>query len=563
MDCKIGGAIKITPAMYQAYIGAKIIGVRVGWCNPDYSSSGSVFLRKNLTDKEDILSGKGTLKYVNAPGNSYQSDLCTINFSNPDGITLTEDLGEFYVGYYADKVKAGTIALATDYPVNQAGSAYIFGDIEGVNYDEDGNEIWEDYCDQGTLCVDLIVQGTFTNKMTISNFITYPSMIKGEPTEAYATVTNNGTNSLSSMTLRYQYGDEEKTEDVKFESAISPSESKTVLIPAYGLGTGKNQVSISKVGGKDNTGMNVLEFQTVAVPAEVAAKYARFSLMEFWESENSYYVPRYYDELVIPGWEPYADSVNIVSQHVNDQWMTGDDEETQLMVDLADGNKGLVNIPAQSVDRSPNVQLYAKRVDHDCVFHGTIYPMFAPLMYEVALARPTYASIQAACEVQGDKLQVTLTGDIAEGVTDEQLYVTAYVLEDSVYTDSQEQSDLNEGDYFHDNLQRVRLTALWGDPIPVKSGQWEMKYDADLYPEEWKLEDMRIVAMVNRGKEGNDRWNHDIINSTSVRLIPVPDGISNVENELPAGRYYDLQGRRVLNPEQGHIYMRDGKKVLF
>lgn len=563
VTCKLGGAIRITPDMYKHYLGAKIVGIRMGWSNPDHSSVGTIFLRHNLTDKTDVLSGKGTFRYKALAGMSYMSDYTTVNFDNPDGLTLTEELDTFYVGYYANKVPAGEYALATSYPAGQAGSAYIWGDIEGQNYDANGNEIWNDMCAASALCLDLIVEGEFGNNVLISEFITYPSMIQGEVDEALATFDNKGSDAILKLTLKYDCRGESREEEMVFTDPIQPSSSKTAVIPAYAMGTGKNTVTITAIDGEPVEEGTPFTFRTVAIPAKVAREYERTSLVEFFQSENSYYVPRYYEELIMPGFEPYADSLIMVAQHVNDQWMTGDDEETQLMVDMADGNRGVINIPAMSVDRSPNIQLFAKRVDRFAPFHGVIYPMFAPLMYEVALARPTYVSIAAACEVKGDKLAVTLSGDIAEGITGEPLYVTAYLLEDSVYTDSQEQSELEVGEYYHDNLQRARLTALWGDPIPTTSGSFEMTYDVELYPDEWKLEDMRIVAFVNRGVSGNDLWNRNILNATACDVVEKGASIDTPVAPRRTGHFYDLTGRRVLAPQPGHLYILDGKKVWF
>jgi len=560
-DIKMGGAILISASMYKDYIGAKIIGVRVGWSNPNATSSATIFLRKNLTDKENILSGSGTLKYKALSGMDWMSDYSYINYDNPDGLTLTADMGDFYVGFYADKVKAGTYAFGTSYPANQAGSAYIWGDVEGENYDKNGNELWVDGSQASALCLDLIVQGTFEDNVQIVSFLTYPSMLQGETDEALITFRNNGTNPISQITLKYDCRGESKTEDLEFLNAINGGDSKTAVVPAYAMGSGKNTVTITRLNGNAVTDGSQQIFRTIAVPASVAKEYTRTSLVEFFQSENSYYVPRYYEQLIMPGYEPYADRLNIVAQHVNDQWMTGDDEETQLMVDMADGNRGCISIPAMSVDRAPNIGLYSMNVDRDAPFHGVIYPRFAEVMYDVALNRPTYVSVKADCEVQGEQLNVTITGDIAQGITGEQLYMTAYLLEDDVYTDSQEQNELEKGDYYHDNLQRTRLTALWGDPIPVTSGAFEMKYTTDLYPDEWKLKDMRIVAMVNRGVEGNDMWNRDILNSTSCYLIPRTDAITTLGEKRPTGRIYDLEGRRVLTPRPGGLYIMDGKKV--
>lgn len=561
-DIKMGAAIRISPDMYKDYIGAKIVSLKISWCDMDNSSTCTTFMRHNLTDKENILSGSGTLKYKASSSNSYQGTATTINFDNAEGLTLTEDLGTFYVGFYADCVKSNSIAIGTSYPAGQSGAAYVWGDVEGYNYDKDGNEMWEDQSKEGTLFVDLVVTGTFTNKVAINEFITYPTILEGEASNALMTITNRGTNSVSKVTLSYAYG--EKTQDyvLSLTEALAPGASTKFLAPAYAFGKGEHGVSVSKVGSTKNNIDQTYIYNTVMVPQAVAKKYTRTSLAEFFESENSYYVPQYYDELFMPGYNEYADHLNLVAQHQNDQWMTGDDEETLLMLQMCDMDSMAVYYPAVCIDRSVNVELIALGLEKDGPFHSVITPMFANVLYEPTIARPTYASINSECAVEGDKLKVTISGEIAEGVIgDEQLYVTAYLLEDDVYTDSQEQRDLEKGEYWHDNLQRVRFTELWGDPIPVKSGEYTMNFSTDLYPDEWDLSKMRVVAFINRGLEGNDKWNRDILNSTRCSL-GVADGISTILAKQAETPCYDLQGRRIAEPQPGQLYIKNGKKMM-
>ena len=213
VDMKFGAAIRITPDMYANYLGADIKGIRIGWSNPDYFSPCTIFMRSELNSKENILTGSGTLQFEKS-SQPMMGKYTTIYFDNADGMKLTEDLGTFYVGYYAEKVKQGTSAIATSYPGGQAGSAYLWGDIES-NYDADGNEIWEDDSDKATLCVDLIVEGTFTNKVQPLGLITYPTITEGKADDGLLSIKNCGTNSVNKLTLEYKMGDEVKTQTVR------------------------------------------------------------------------------------------------------------------------------------------------------------------------------------------------------------------------------------------------------------------------------------------------------------------------------------------------------------
>lgn len=564
VDMRFGAAIRITPEMYANYIGAKIVGLRVGWSNPDYSTPCTIFMRSELNGKDNILSGSGTLSFVSA--GSYRGKYKQINFDDAEGMTLTEDLGTFYVGYYAEQVKAQTYCIATSYPANQPGSAYVFGDIES-NYDSEGREIWDDESKQSALCIDLIVEGTFTNKVELRSIINLPTTWEGKASDALVDIKNCGTNDVNRLTFEYAFGDTKKTESITLSETLSPGGIKRVAIPCWGFGDGEHTLRLTKVGGMKNNIADTLRYQTTMVPDDVASQYERTSLVEFYQSEGVYYVPRYYDEYFKPGFEQYAKRLNIVAQHLDDQWMMGDDDETRLMLDMCDNDSMAVILPAVSLDRTGNLALIAMGLESAAPYHSIILPDFAYLMYEPQLERPTFARIDAKCKVVGDKAVVTLSGNIAPGVLADgkRLHLSAYLLEDDVYTDSQEQDELGKGDYYHDNLQRARLTSLWGDALDVESGEFSVEYTTDFYPEEWNAGKMRVVAFLNRTPEDGGRWNRDIINSTSCPVeVSGEDGIQSVQAEagsLPSA-IYDLQGRRVANAARSGFYIVNGRKAI-
>lgn len=569
VDMKFGAAIRITPDMYANYLGADIKGIRIGWSNPDYSSPCTIFMRSELNGKENILTGSGTLAYA-ASSQTMMGKYTTIYFDNADGMKLTEDLGTFYVGYYAEKVKQGTFAIATSYPSGQAGSAYLWGDIES-NYDADGNEIWEDDSDKATLCVDLIVEGTFTNKVQPLGLITYPTITEGKADDGLLSIKNCGTNSVNKLTFEYKMGDEVKTQTVSLGTTIESGMQKRITVPVWALGDGVHTLRITKVGSYNNGITDEVEYQTTKVPADVAAEYQRTSLVEFYQSENVYYVPRYYDEYFLPGYERYSEKLNLMAQHLDDQWMLGDDEATRLMLDLSDNDSSAVIIPAITVDRTANLPLIAMGLEDRAPYHSIILPEFADYCYEPHLARPTFARLEATTAVADDKSTVTVSvsGHIAEGVLapGRRLHLTVSLLEDGVYTDSQEQDELGKGEYHHQNLQRACLTHYWGDKLDVESGDFTATFTTDLYPEEWNLQKMRVVAFLNRTPEDGDRWNRDVINSTSCPLLPAgEDGINHIAADAPAAAtaVYDLQGRRLHSADdaKGGIYIQGGRKMV-
>ena len=78
---------------------------------------------------------------------------------------------------------------------------------------------------------------------------------------------------------------------------------------------------------------------------------------------------------------------------------------------------------------------------------------------------------------------------------------------------------------------------------------------------------MLVVAFLNRTPEDGDRWNRDVINSTSCPLLPAgQDGIGHITAPTPdtASPVYDLQGRRLNSAAEakGGIYIQGGRKMI-
>lgn len=565
-DIRMGAAIRITPEMYAPYVGATIKAIRVGWSNPQNSTPCTVFMRKELSGKDNILSGSGTLKFIDA-GNGYQGKYVTIPLDNPEGLTLTEDLGTFYVGCYAETVKQKTWAFGASYPAGQAGAAYFWGDFP-ENYDGEGNEVWEDHNAERSVCIDLVVEGTFTDKVQPISIINYPTMNGDEPDTGLLTIKNWGTNDVSKVTLEYQFGEETKNYTLNLNPTLKAGEQKRLSAPVWAMGDGTHQLRITKAGSKKNNIDTPIEYQTTLVPKEVSDKYTRTSLVELYQSENSYYVPKYYTDLFLPGYEPYAEHLNVIGQHIDDQWELGDEDGTRLMLEMCDNDSSAVSTPAISVDRSASIQLIGMGESSKAPYHNLTTPQFAQYLYEPQLARPTFASINVESTVEGDKVIVTVSGNIADGILapGKHLHLTATLVEDDVYTDSQQQDEVGKGDYYHKNLQRICLTDKWGDEIPVESGDYSMTFTADLYPEEWNLQNMRVVAFVNRTPADGNMWHRDILNSASC---PLTNGGEAGIHSLTTGQtqttapIYDLQGRRIDNVANASgVYIVNGKKMV-
>lgn len=587
-DAHVGAMIRLTPDMYLPYLGAKIKSLRIGWGDPDHSSACEIVIRRTLDSTGEVLAtGKGTI--------SYKSVWNTINLDTP--LLLTEDLGTIYVGYYAD-IKKGAYALSTFYPAYQQGSNFVWRD--DLDKDEQGNEIWTDLSDLGGLAIQAIVEGTsaqLNNLLEVRSFTYVPIQTLGSTaTTGTIQVKNMGANSISKFTLTYTLNGETYDQVVSC-SSIAKGTSTKVTIPVYGMGTGKGTVRVSKIGTADNRLTADFPFDMIAVPSNVTKKYKRRPLVEFFESEGEYRVPKYYDEYFMPGYQKHAKEMTLVAHHLNDQFMLGKDEATTMMVDFADGDRSQVSIPSLMVDRTK--QAANPSCALDAPYEFIVFEWYADqYVWNPAKAIPTFANVSivpAADGVIDEGLdynnRFNVEGTIEPGVlTDEDLYLTVYMVEDQVESDSQDKpvtydddkkddkkapsaaprkeddkDQVAPGYYVHDNVIRERLTPMYGKKVSVdENGNYSMPFDFTL-EEEYKAEDIRFVAVLHRGNEGHDRFHRNVINCCEIKGSEIfgalPDGITSILSEQLKNTYYDLQGRAASINARG-IVIKNGKKVF-
>lgn len=568
-DSKVGCAILLTKDMIAPYAGGTIKGMRVGWGTTQMTGEYEGFVRNDFNG-EDLSTGKATVKYSYSDSNPGWNTMTMTDYVIPD------DVEQLVVGFTTN-VKSGVYAIPTIYPHYTKNSCYLW--VDGDN-DEEGNPRWVDRNEYGILPILLIVedtQGTFGLVPVITMLTPNGLVTAGEPSDCLMRLKNAGSQSIRSIEVTSRQGEQTYSKKVNLSSPIAAGKtSGTFLIPLTCFESGDVELSITKVNDKELTKPVTKTVNMLAVPKEVAEKYSRRPLMEYFESENNYRSARYYDEYITPLLEPVRNELTFVCQHLDDQFMTGDDDATALALQLCDNDSSRVSIPAMTVDRAMNTGniLVQMSATTNPMFDVLVDPNYFNLMLDAAKAVPTFASVEAKGNAEATGIAIEVNGEVAEGVLPEgeKPRLTVYLMERDVFSDSQmfwteKEKEEHMGEYTHVNVIREILAD--GVEMPA-AGSYSWDTTVDDPDPMWNTENLYVVAFVHRDGQKGGKYMH-VFNSTEGSLS-ISDGINTIDQASAASAVYDLQGRRVsqsnkVTKSQGNnlpkgIYIQNGKKFV-
>ena len=539
-DSKVGCAILITKDMIAPYAGGTIKGMRVGWGTTQMTGEYEGFVRNDFNG-EDLSTGKATVKYSYSDSNPGWNTMTMTDYVIPD------DVEQLVVGFTTN-VKSGVYAIPTIYPHYTKNSCYLW--VDGDN-DEEGNPLWVDRNEYGILPILLIVedtQGTFGLVPVLTTFTPNGLVTAGEPSDCLMRLKNAGSQTIRSIEVTSRQGEQTYSEKVNLSSPIAAGKtSGTFLVPLTCFESGDLELSITKVNDKELKKPVTKTVNMLAVPKEVAEKYSRRPLMEYYESENNYRSARYYDEYITPLLEPVRNDITFVCQHLDDQFMTGDDDATMLALQLCDNDSSRVSIPAMTVDRAMNT--------------GNIL---------VQMSSTTNPMFDVNAEATGIAIEVN--GEVAEGVLPEgeKPRLTVYLMEHDVFSDSQmfwteKEKEEHIGEYTHVNVIREILAN--GVELPA-TGTYSWDTTVDDPDPMWNTENLYIVAFVHRDGQKGGKYMH-VFNSTEGSLS-ISDCINTIDQASAASAVYDLSGRKVSVPSASSatsvlpkgVYIVNGKKLV-
>jgi hypothetical protein len=546
-DAKVGCAIRLTRDMLTPYIGGTITGMRVGWDTSTQTGTYNGFVRRDF-NSEDLSTGKKAVKYSYSDANPGWNDMTMTSYEIP------EDVDQLVVGFTTN-LKKDVCAIPTLYPHNTPNSCFLW--VEGDN-DEEGNPLWRDMKESGILPILLVIKdskGTFNYVPVIDLLTDNGIQYTEEPGDVIMRVRNMGSQKISNIEVTSRQGEQTWSKSITCNVAVGQT-SKVFLAPLYCFHSGDVELSITKVNNKELANPETRTLNMISVPSDVASQYTRRPLVEYYESENNYRSARYYDEYVQTPVTRMEDAVTFVCQHLDDQFMTGEDDATTLAVQLCSGDSARVSIPAMSVDRAMATENISYQMNSSStpMYDVLINPNDAQNVFLSAANRPTFVSLTVGgtLATDGETLTVGVGGDVAPGIMPEgeKLRLTVYLMERDVKSDSQlfwneDEKEEYAGVFTHPNVIREIMTPVEGIAIEA-GGTIEETVETTLDPD-WNLENLYLVAFVHRdGKLGGKRMH---VFNTAEGEITEGTGISLIDNAQLTmdNAVYDLSGRRISN----------------
>lgn len=562
-EAKVGCAILLTRDILEPYLGGTITQMRVGWGTSQRTSSYEGFVRQTFNG-EDLSTGKATVRY------DYSSATPGWNNMTMSQYDIPEDVDQLVVGF-TTKIKKDEYAIPTLYPHGTPNSCYLW--VDG-DFDQEGKPMWRDMKELGILAIQLVIkdsEGRF-NYVPLITHLTDNGIEQTETAgDVLMRIANHGSQAISNIEVTSRQGDQSWSKQITASVGVGKT-SRIFLAPIYCFHSGDVELSITKVNGKELAKPATQKVNIIGVPKDVASKYKRRPLVEYYESENNYMSARYYDDYVESPIMKRSSKITFVCQHLDDQFMTGDDDATRLCVQLCSGDSSQVSIPSMTIDRSMSTENYLFQIAGT---PNSMFPVYTAEAETYALAaldaaarRPTFVALNVSGTLQDDQetINVSVDGDIAPGIMPEgeKPRLTVYLMERDVESDSQmfwteKEKEQHMGNYTHANVIREILSAAEGDE--AGEGQWKATFQTTIDPT-WNPENLYLVAFVHRdGKLGGKRMQ---VFNTAKGNIELTDGIQVTKTEASGAEHksiYDLSGRKVEKPGRG-LYITGNKKVV-
>lgn len=534
-DARVGIGAALTRDMYEKYIGNGIItAMYVGWDDEASTAEYECFVRDGSFNGENLATGSGTVKM------------------GWNRIELTpvpvQDIDRLCVGFYTD-VKKDVCSIPKLSPSGVPNSIFLFSGETNA----EGKELWYDmHLVEGMAKMPIMLvisdpRGKLVDLVSVSDFRTNTIVWREDVHNAQMTVKNVGSNNINNLKISSIFNDDVMGNDdlVELDEPLEPNDYRVLELPIYCLGTGVHKFAMTEVNGNKPISADTIEFELIGVPWDIEGKYKHRPLLEFFCSEENYMYPTYWDEMFYPGFRNFESNYTLVMPHVDDKYMTGDNDAIVQMLTMVDNDSMRVLLPSFTINRQDNLEYMVAD-------KGTIFFLGIPLhypddvekqevvntMYRDIMFKPTFASVDIASNFTDDlsSVNIDVTGAVEEGVlpVGESLYLTVYLMERNVVSYDQlfwgdKEGQVNEPrEYVHRNIIRDVLTDMWGDELAQTGGDYSQSFTVELDPD-WNKSNLYIAAFLSRSVE-NPVLSRNVINSAEG-VIGWPNAIYGVEKD--------------------------------
>ncbi|MBR4389229.1 MAG: Omp28-related outer membrane protein [Prevotella sp.] len=465
----------------------------------------------------------------------------------------------------------------------ESGALCTYGESSGTELMIYANfasgEGWYQVNNLGCLCVQLIVDVSSLPEKDL-DIIYFDSGFRykkpGENVELYAIVQNVGRSDVANYELSCQLDEQPETiiEGAQLKESADETFQPVVSLPSD-IAVGKHTLTF-RVKSADGESLGGTKNDTETV---------NFYVYNETMSRQKVYV------------EQYTDQNYYLSADVNNAFANATDvADIMCMVNvyapdnllaLPESNylHGLYayTLPSFTVNRSyfPGENYIAYDVNYYIEYYPVFVPTIISALIEEDKEREGFATVEMTPEYNADTRELTI--DVGGTLTSEaeaifgDVAVTLMITEDNVKAAQQVLNPVTnrpktDAQYVHNHVLRQYVTAPTGDKVTINGTTFSGHFSTTL-SEEWKGEDLKLVAVVTRYAPtvtDDNVMEMDVVGANDFDLsTTVPTGITSLTPDpSPEGsEYFTLDGVR-LNGEPSHsgiyLFRQNGKtkKVL-
>lgn len=522
-NCTVSAGIILTPDVLAPYRGARITGVRLYLTAPEGISGLEGWVRGSL-DGENLDSSEAA---------TFGAGWQTIPMSG----VLTVGDEPLAVGFSFSQPKTvKCISLGGD--ANDNGR-YIAknGKWEKIQSTIAG----------GSVCIELVISGDVIPGKDLelkSLHAQFPLVEKGKDIVVTASLINSSLSAIDGFSYEFNISGEILRGTSPLHIAPKGKGELELTLPTASLPVDtplKGVLTVSAEG--DGNPLNNSAEIGLGCYSEA---YPRMLLLEEFTTEQCVNCPRAINTIKQAMEAGYSDRVAVVAHHVgyDTDWLTLEEDKSLLWLYGEDGTFA----PAVMLDRTvrnPSVHYPVESIAY--------FDTFGPRLDE-AFLHPAFATVTVVPRYSDDEITVRVEARAHPlfNVLTAEPCLTVILTEDGIV--HLDQAGISNPDFTHSHVTRAYLTPVEGQPF-VWDGDtfvWEGSAPKNSV---WDVKNAEVVAFISHYNR-LDATDCRVYNTAKSRIAEAAVEAVSPEGEAVAVEYFDLQGRKTVNPEAGIYIVR-------